>query len=200
MKHRDIFCFILILLASAVLSAETRQLAPNLFAAGIPTEKFNYVAENQGSQNWCWAACVEMIFKSQGLQVEQEQAVLRVYGGLIDRPATSAQVIYALNGWAPDSMGGMRSVWATNFVMNPMQIIDSLHAEVPLIAEIGNPQGGVGHAVVITAVYYSLDNWGNRVITGVVVRDPWPLNPSRQEYSWPQFSQQLRGLILVYVN
>jgi hypothetical protein len=43
-----------------------------------------------------------------------------------------------------------------------------LAADMPLIV------GTMGHAMVLTALTYNRDGYGSGVVTGAIVRDPWP--------------------------
>lgn len=184
--------------------AEIQQLGPNLFVAGIPSDQFEFYAApsfagRQRQSNWCWAASVQMILNYHGLFVQQEEIVQRIYGAQVDRPAQPPQILTALSGWAPDARGRYSAIQATPYTFSGSQIIKDLAYRWPLIVGLVNPSGG-GHAVVVTAVYYSVDQWNNPIFQGVVIRDPWPGNPSRQELSWGEFQQRLMFMAHVYVQ
>jgi hypothetical protein len=183
--------------------AEVERVGPNLFVAGVPSTQFAYFAApesagRQRQQNWCWAASVQMILNYHGLFVAQEQIVQRIYGGQIDAPAQPAQILAALSGWAPDTRGRFSAIYASPYTFSAAQIVQDLANRWPLIVGLQNPGGG-GHAVVLTAVYYSVDQWNNPIFQSVVLRDPWPGSPSRQEMSWGEFQQRVMFLAHVYV-
>lgn len=201
--HVALLCCVLVF--SRVSTAEIWQLQPNLYVAGIPSEQFEYFASpnQQGRQrqaNWCWAASVQMVLNYHGLFVSQEQVVQRIYGLQIDRPAGPDQILFALSGWAPDNRGRFSSIHATPYTVSGAQIVQDLANRWPLIVGLSNPNGGVGHAVVVSAVYYTVDPANNPIFQGVVIRDPWPESPSRQELTWAEFQSRLMFMAHVYVN
>lgn len=54
---------------------------------------------------WCWAACIQTIFSVHGRDLTQEQAVERLFGGRVCRPATPSQIIGVINGEWRDQRG-----------------------------------------------------------------------------------------------
>lgn len=141
-----------------------------------------------------------MVLNYHGLYVSQEQVVQRIYGGQINQPANSNQILNALTGWAPDNRGRSSSIHANPYTSSGSEIVQALANKWPLIVGLRNPNGGIGHAVVLTAVYYSTDQFNNPIFKGVVIRDPWPGSPSRQELSWSEFQSRLMFMTQVYVN
>lgn len=201
----QLFVFSSWLALSVSSNADIRQLQPNLFVAGVPSAEFEYfVSPNKNGRqrqaNWCWAASIQMVLNYHGLYVSQEQIVQRIYGTQIDRPANSNQILNALTGWAPDSRGRYSSIHANPYTSSGSEIVKALANKWPLIVGLRNPQGGIGHAVVVTAVYYSVDQYNNPVFRSVVIRDPWPNSPSKQELSWNEFQSRLMFMTQVYVN
>lgn len=197
------FCFIL--LFSTLSSADVRQLDQNLFVAGIQSGEFDFFASpnqrgRQRQANWCWAASIQMVLNYHGLFVSQEQVVQRIYGRQIDQPANSNQILNALTGWAPDNRGRGSTIHANPYTSSGSQIVQALGNKWPLIVGLKNPNGGVGHAVVLTAVYYSVDRFNNLIFQRAVLRDPWPNSPSRQELSWNEFQSRVIFMTRVYVN
>jgi hypothetical protein len=131
-----------------------------------------------------------MVLNYHGLYVSQEEVVQRIYGAQVDLPAQPQQILAALSGWAPDVRGRYSAIQATPYTFSASQIVQDLGYRWPLIAGLRNQDGG-GHAVVLTAIYYSIDQWNNPIFQSVVIRDPWPGSPSRQEISWQEFQQRL---------
>lgn len=176
-------------------------LGPNYFVAGIPSIAFYQVAEVAGRQRcdeWCWAASSQMVLNYYGLFVTQEQIVTKIFGTLECAPGSDEDIINALTGWAPDTRGGYSAVYSEGGIINAADIVRTLSNSCPLIITLGNPDGS-GHAVVMTAAYYSLDQWGNPIISKVVIRDPWPYNPSRQEMSGIELANRLRNVFHIWV-
>lgn len=64
-----------------------------------PYELANFRGVKQRSPNWCWAACLEMVYQQRGLTaVRQEQFVNAQYGQIVDRPADDAGILGWLRG------------------------------------------------------------------------------------------------------
>ncbi len=152
-------------------------------------------------QNWCWAACIQMVLNYHGLYVTQEQIVTRVYGAAVDRPATPAEIIAALSGWAPDTRGRWSEIIADPYNIEPETVIDDLTRRWPLIVGLAGPNPQIpGHAYVLTAAYYYLDEYGDPQIYRVVLRDPYPTSPSRIEMPIDEFVERLEFATRVYVK
>lgn len=179
--------------------AELQQLKPNLFVAGVTSDQFQFFAAPQRKSNWCWVASIQMILNYHGLFVSQEEIVQRIFGSQIDMPAQPVHILAALTGWAPDTRGRYSAIEASPYTFSGSQIVQDLAYRWPLIVGLRNPNGGE-HALVLTGVYYSVDQWNNPIFQGVVLRDPWPGNPSRQEMSWAEFQQRLTFLAHVHVQ
>lgn len=187
-------------LLGGVARADVIEPSPGYYVAGIKTQNFQFVAA-QGSQhksNWCWAACIQMVLQYHGLQVTQEQIVQKVYGGLVDKTAGPQEVLYALNGWAPDTQGRPAQVSATSYGVSPSTLLEDLTAGRPLIVGLQGYPGN--HAFVLTAMAYTRDQTGNFVPQGVVLRDPWPGNQSRQEWPWQMFASRVYFVARVQVK
>lgn len=206
-RFATLLCTCLALAASLqkIPAQSIQQLGQNYFVAGIPTNEFEYfVAPNmngrQRQSNWCWAACTQMVLNYHGLYVSQEQVVARIYGGLVDQPANDYQIREALSGWAPNVYGGSSYIYCQSGLNSINEITQNLAYKWPLIVGLRSPNGGTGHAYVLTAIYYSLD-WNNNTIPDkVVLRDPWPSSNSRQEMSWYEFSNRLGAVFKVWVS
>lgn len=182
-----------------------QQIGPNYFGAGIPTYELEYtvaprVNGRQRQSNWCWAACVQMVLNYHGLYVTQEQVVQRIYGNLIDRPAGEREIRQALSGWAPDVRGGVSYISCQSGLSSINEITQNLAYKWPLIVGLRNPRGGIGHAYVLTGIYYSVDAYNNTIPDKVVLRDPWPQSQSRQEMSWREFSNRVMMVFKVWVR
>lgn len=184
--------------------ADVQQIGPNLFVAGVPSAQLEFFAApgqsgRQRQSNWCWAASVQMVLNYHGLFVSQEQIVQRIYGAQVDLPAQPQQILSALSGWAPDARGRYSAIYASPYTFSGSQIVQDLAYRWPLIVGLANPNGG-GHAVVLTAVTYSVDRWNNPIFRSAVIRDPWPGNPSRQELPWFEFQRRLTFMAHVQVQ
>jgi hypothetical protein len=185
--------------------ANVQQIGPNYFVAGVNTEQFNYVAANsrQRANNWCWAACIQMVLNYHGLYITQEDIVRQCYGGLYDAPGGYEQFSVGLNRWAYNNRGSVSKVSFNSYPTNSNEIVNFLSSNWPLIVGI-NTGGDIGHAYVLTAIYYSIgtDQYGNAVALPdkVVLRDPSPGQVSRQEWPWQTFANHVTHVYKVWVS
>jgi hypothetical protein len=200
-----------LLIQSTALGQSCVRLQGNYFSCGVPTNEFEYMKANsvngglQVQSNWCWAACVQMVLNYHGLYVSQMDVVKKIYGSeSVNRPANEQQILAALKGWAPDARGRHSGINAYGGYTSLQEIVTGLSGKWPLIVGLSNPNSGIGHAYVMTAIYYTnqYDNFGNVVVVPdkVILRDPWPGNQSRQEFSWREFQSRCFMAVKVWVT
>lgn len=204
MKRPLSFLILLLAIFSISPAQSIQQLGPNYFVAGVPTSEFDAwaaerVSGNQRQQNWCWAACSQMVLNYHGLYVTQEQLVNKIYGGLVDRPADELQIRRALSGWAPNVKGNFSYIYCQSGFQSVNEITQALAAKWPLIVGLQTPYGG-GHAYVLTAIYYSTDPYNNTLPDKVVLRDPMPGRDGRIVMGWQSFSRNLLMALKVWVS
>ena len=141
------------------------------------------ITARQSRQNWCWAACIEAIFRFHGYRVDQARIVEKVFGATFDAPANSPQIVYGVDGdWESDDGRSFDAraevLWDTaSFFGRPdaaAQAAQDLASGHPLIL------GALGHAVVLTGMKYQRDMAGNGMVYELTVRDPWPYSPNRR--------------------
>ncbi len=165
------------LVVSPALFAEQKcvPLTPyvNRCTAGIAFEKLQEQFVYQQQTEWCWAACISMIFGYWGHPVSQMRIVKETWGVLTNMPGSPQQVLADLNrSWVDDHGRAFKS--QTHMTNNTIAITD-LQSNRPSII------GALGHAMVLTAVTWdgnpSTQQWQ---IDEVLVRDPWPGNGSRR--------------------
>ena len=185
--------------------AERTEVAPGQFVVGIPSEQFVHFAAPEGDgrqrmQNWCWAACIQMVLNWHGLYVKQEDIVRRVFGGTVDRPAQPNEMLSALRGSVQDARGGQSQIQADPVNVNMKSVIQDLEYRWPLVVGLSG-KGGTGHAYVMTAAYFYMDkNSGNPIIDRVVLRDPYPTKQSRVEMSMEEFRQRCTFATRIHVQ
>ena len=177
-----------------------QRLGPNYFAAGITSIEFYAVGEidRQKCPEWCWAASCQMILNYHGLYVSQDQIVNKIFGSLECQAGSPDDILNALTGWAPDVRGRFSEVYSEAGISSPAEIVRNLIYKWPLLVCLSNGDG-TGHAEVMTGIYYSVDAYNNPIVDKVVLRDPWPLNPSRQEMSWVEFVSRVTAIVKVWV-
>lgn len=156
----------------------------------------------QECQFWCWAACIETIFAISGHEVPQTEIVGRVYGNPVCATADGPTIASAVSG-------AWRGRNGRTFNAQCEVVIDAQYglwrADAPLLAardlEAGRPLilGAGGHAVLLTAMTFGRDAYGNTQVGELVIRDPWPSNPNRRTLSAYE-AQQISFLARVSVR
>jgi hypothetical protein len=140
----------------------------------IDFEKFLTTSyEIQKRDEWCWAACISMIFAYHGHPVSQERIVTTVYGSPVDMPAQHGIVIARqLNRPWKDDDGNDFTATVTHALDMEMGV-DTLDNSV-LANELRRDRpiilGTITHAVVMTEFTYTT----NFTAVDVGVFDPWP--------------------------
>jgi len=132
--------------------------------------------QSQDRDQWCWAASISMIFQYHGYDVSQEEIVKQTYGRLVNLPATGQKIGRNLKSTYKTQDGREFRVSAREYdllrgklALNNSDVIRSLEEGRPLII------GSNGHAMVLTAIYYTRSPSGTPLqIIGGIVRDPWP--------------------------
>lgn len=198
---------LLLVLPGSPTLADTMPLGDTgYYVSGVPSEQFVHFAAPEGAgrqrmQNWCWAACIQMVLNYHGLYVDQKDIVSRVFGQTVDRPANAEQILAALTGWAPDTRGRQSAIYADPYHVDAATVINDLDKRWPLIVGLAGPRGqATGHAYVLTAVYFSQGPQGQPIIHRVVLRDPYPGYESRLEMDINEFQQRLQFATRVYVE
>jgi len=175
------------------------QFEDGSYCAAIRSDVFKYYVAKQEKANWCWAACTQMVLNYQGVQITQEDIVEKAFGALVDKPAGADVIARAANGW--NYNGTSLKAWA-DYNISPSTIslhklIDALAYKYPVIIGLKMPgQTHVGHAYVLTAIYYR-KNGDIKSPFKVALRDPWPTNPSRLELSWDDFVNRINCIVHV---
>lgn len=132
--------------------------------------------KRQQRSQWCWAACISMLFSYYGHPVSQGRIVKEVYGNPVDMPAKAGIVIARqLNRkWVDDrgkpftsKLTAVYDFGFKVFSMDARRLIDELDHNHPLVIGTGH------HAMILTAVQYYRTSKGPQLISGGVF-DPWP--------------------------
>lgn len=130
----------------------------------------------QYQPEWCWAACISMIFSFYGHPVSQPRIVSEVYGLPVNMPAPYGGVIAnQLNRTWTDDNGDRFRAHLTG-VYDADADIDTLQNPI-LIAELDDDHpvviGAGGHAMVLTSMQYARTPYGPNIVRCGVF-DPWP--------------------------
>lgn len=131
----------------------------------------------QQASEWCWAACIQMVFEYWGHAITQQEIVRQTWGVIANMPAQPLDIVRDLNRSWKDRNGNAFAVQGDVFSANGATAAQDLAAEMPLII------GSMGHAMVLTAVSYNRAANGQGQVTGAIVRDPWPGNGGKRQLS-----------------
>lgn len=94
----------------------------------------------QYKDNWCWAACIQMILLYNGEYVSQGDIATKVFGGSYNRTASGNQIQATFDGWHGYSVNSYKS-------KTPQSFINEISSWHPLIIGIGE------HAYLLTHIY-----------------------------------------------
>lgn len=146
------------------------------FEVGVsPANWMNIYAAQQQSQ-WCWAACLQMLFASRGWRVDQTRIVRQTYGELYNLPAFSAANIAALSNriWSDDAGRNFSSqlVAAYDYYagvnsLDNATILQALASERPMIL------CNRSHAMLLVGAQFVPTAYGPHIVN-MGVFDPWP--------------------------
>jgi len=110
----------------------------------------------QETDLWCWAASIQMVLNTQGVEWTQKDIVKATKGSIRFETATENEITYFLNGWGFDYDGEPWESSATHY-RGPMpfeDLIEEIDNDRPVIATYKTGPTS-GHAVVIYAVLVS---------------------------------------------
>ena len=153
--------------------SDNEAAAPQLHKVGFTTQTMNLHAVEQHKDNWCWAACIQMVLSTKGIEVSQQDIVMKAFGTMEDRPADPETIKRNLTEW-PIRRGNQTvrlNVQIGFSTPSDHEIIQSLSKGTPMIVGIFLPDSRVGHALVITAAAY-VDTPGGPSIKHIILRDP----------------------------
>lgn len=154
---------------------------------GIPSVRV--LGAGQACRYWCWAACIQGLFATQGYVIADQRRIVAALFGRGDwcASASGAQIIGTINrDWQADDGRWFRAtaqplldlnmgVWRPDVAQ---LVANDLSNGFPLI------NGAVGHATLMTAMTYLRDHAGTGLIEDITVQDPWvPLGQPALERS-----------------
>ncbi|HEY4219916.1 MAG TPA: papain-like cysteine protease family protein [Myxococcota bacterium] len=175
MKARALLLAATMACASAGARAEER-CGTSGCVAGVRADDLVDVYAQQQQTQWCWVASIAMLFRYYHHDVAQKRIVADTYGSAVNLPAgNGAMLTNQINREWIDESGGRFRATATTYdttahvrTLDAATIVDELKNDHPLI------WGAQGHAMLLTGVAFVRSDNGDVVITGGVVRDPWP--------------------------
>ncbi|ALF60514.1 papain-like cysteine protease family protein [Psychrobacter urativorans] len=147
-------------------------------------------AKDQRNTQWCWAACIGMVFLYYGLNVSQETLVEQTWGGLVDDIGTPKQILMNLNHPWMDLRGHGFYVTGDSYAANHIMAAQDLSNDMPLIIST------MGHSMVLTSLRYVGDQHGRGDVIDAIVLDPWEdkgrRSLSEQEWYSADFLTRIR--------
>lgn len=179
-KYSLLLCMTGVLFLS-FLGCSTDKKAPkvsgsdNIISKGIPTDSMANYAAKQIGDNWCWAACIQMVLSVKGIKCDQTSVVKRTFGEIVDRPGRNDQIVKNLSGWFDVPSGQiLLNPTLKKGPPEPEILYSYLDSGTPVILAIPNPGLNVGHAVVATGAVFKIHESKIIELLEVVVRDPSP--------------------------
>jgi len=184
--------FLTALVLTCILSSSinaqkaVEKLARNYYLAGPSKTDVQFIEATPKCQNWCWAACAQILLNFNGLKVTQEQIVERINADLPCEDGNADDLMKALNGWIPPSVERVSKIRSTFVSYDASELVGHLAKGWPII--VGLDSRNVAEQVfVLTGAYFSMDQWDNPTIDDIVLRNPWPLSPSEEVMRWDAF-------------
>jgi hypothetical protein len=143
----------------------------------IPLDRLQQVYAPQSQSQWCWAACISMIFAFNDHPIGQARIVEDAYGSIINMPGNYPALFGSLNRvWTDDD--GEEFEVSVNHLFSPEFGVGTLtNADLARELENENPilYCTIQHAMILTSMSYV----GGTVFEGWVM-DPWPGNGLRR--------------------
>lgn len=158
---------------------------------------FDYCHHRQLNDNWCWAACVQMVLDYLGVEVTQSKIVNRVYGDTYDLTANRSDIVNAIDRWYVNG-SLIRAKYETR--KNAKTLIDNLVSHSPIIIGLDERYSPVGHAYVLTHIFFKRDSMGNMTPVRVVVVDPAQNGDMETSLDWSVFYQKINTIITITIS
>ena len=172
-----------------------KSLVPQTATATVNMLQLAQAIEVQLCPEWCWAACISMIFEFYGHPISQAAIVAQTYGAVICQAAQTTRTI------AVD----LSRTWIDNFgkpftshiiaaydpangqnTLQNSQIVNELSGDHPLLF------CNTTHAEVLYSVTYE-NSALNPIIVEADVIDPWPSSPRAHQLSPIEMTPNLLG-------
>lgn len=189
--------FALLLFSTMLLHAQRRGSMVKIDGA-ISVARVNdyieYCFHRQYKDNWCWAACVQMVLDYYGVDVTQSRIVERAYGDDYDFTANKNDIIDALNGWY---INGCTIRANYERYKNAKTLIDAIASGRPLIIGLNENYTSTGHAYVLTHIFFTIDYNGNMTPMRVVVVNPANSGDLEESLEWTEFYKRINTIITV---
>jgi hypothetical protein len=128
----------------------------------------------QEKTNWCWAASIQSIFLTKGLEVTQSKIVTAAYGSPVNRTAPGFdRTLKVLNGLAVSTDGSTWEVSASagNTFPNANWLYNELQNNKPVM--IWYQDNTSNHSIIINGGKYTKNGHGDIYWQQISAYDPW---------------------------
>lgn len=130
----------------------------SVFVALVDTSIESYI-HLQEKDNWCWAACIQMVLQYNGISISQSEIVRQIYGFPYNWTASGNEIAESFNGWNGFRVRSFNTKTAQSF-------IDEMTAGHLLII------GCEEHAYLLTHIYYKKTSNGKLSPFKVIMINP----------------------------
>lgn len=137
----------------------------------------------QEKDNWCWAACLQMVTRYYSIPQSQSQIVSRVFGSAENWTASANEIYRGINGWSGLSVKRFSTKSAQS-------IADELIKGHPLIVGLEE------HAYLLTHLFFTRGADGSSKPYKVVLINP--RNGREETKDWERFINSVNTLVSVY--
>ena len=171
----------------------------NEYFVGFTSDYVNYWAHpaefgRQLEPNWCWAASIQVSLNLLQIPVNQTQIVQEVFGSIQNVPGHTYQILGVLDQWRKNIDG--KPLLLDSYVESSwIQVLFDLQNNIPIILALRPPASSIGHAVVVTGAVYKVNYGQPPFIEYLLIRDPWPSNPSLQRLPFPTVNSLIQKAI-----
>lgn len=133
-----------------------------------------FKARPQVKSNWCWAASIQSIFLTSGLDISQHRLVTAAYGSAVNNTAPGFKgTLKILNGLSVSADGSTWEVRASagNSFPNANWLLEKLQNDEPVM--IWYKDQTSNHSIIVNGGRYYRDNIGNVNWQQISAYDPW---------------------------
>ena len=152
---------------------------------------------SQYKENWCWAACVQMVLDYYGLYITQSDIVEKVYGYAGNFTADSSRIVNGINGWL---IGGRRILAYKGSEISLVSLASPLKKGIPLIVGLREPYDSVNHTYVLTHIFSEEDSIGSYNPVRVRLVNPAKKGDLEEDMDWVEFKKRIAAIITIKVD
>lgn len=181
------FLWILLTLLTLPLSAQIQERKDGQIVASVHEQMLQHFCP-QEQDNWCWAACAQMVLAYHEMPMSQRTIAKLVTGTTRDRGASANEMVAALDGF---QKGKRQVACRADTLINLRDVIGEIQHGNPLI--IGMAFQGRQHAMVLTEIQFRKDATHPDKInpTAVVLLDPSRKYLKKRTFTWPEFYRRV---------